>query len=559
MHKFLFTFLLFTLVSVYTDAQDREKIINNQSLLIDALKEEQIGNTQKAIEILEKLKYEPDSKGVCNYYLAKLYRSIGKLEEAFDAIDQSLLSEPDNTWYLLLKANMNEDNGRISETAESYDKLSMIEPDNFSHFDNAAYFYSKSDNFKKALEILNKAENLFGLIPTLAIKKSYVLTFLKKNKAAIEILETCHSQFPTNKDLLIELIKSYTDIRNQEKAAKYIEILKALDPLNEELSRLTSKQNIDSNPIQSKPINDIIQSPDVTLDDKIKLLFAKLNSFISKSDKSGIQTLLIPAEKLRKQYPHDPKTIAFIGDIQFQLNDLLQAKESYTQSIKDGQVPYSVWDNLLFCLIHLNHWKTANYYSEKCTDLYPNQSFPNYVFILSKYKLNQLEDILPFVDQLELMVNHNDHKKTEVLILKAKIFSKLKNEEESAKAWKLAMEIDHDYLAALEYCVFIAEKNQKYPTDYFDKAMRSEFIHESFKLDKAAELFYNTKDYNKAKEYIDNSIAKGYCESADALLLASKIYDALGISSTAQEFKDKARAIMGSETDLGLQQNLPIK
>jgi tetratricopeptide (TPR) repeat protein len=559
MHKNLFIIICLLFICGNTYSQDKEKMISNQSLLIDAIREEQIGNKDKAIEILEKLKYEPDFRGVCNFYLAKIYRSTGKMEEAFEAIDQSILSEPDNTWYLIMKTNMTEEYGRNLETALTFEKLCNLEPNNFSHYDNAAYFFLKAEEFKKALDILNKAEHTFGIVPSIAIKKSYVLTVMKKNKNALEVLENCYTVFPSNKELVLELIKAYSEANNTEQAAKYIDKLKLIDPNNDELNQWTTKKAIEPNNQKAKSTDEVIQSPDLSLDDKVKYLFTRLNTAISKSDKSGILSLLNPAENLRHQYPADPKTIAIIGDIQFQLNNLLQAKEAYVQATRDGQVPYSVWDNLLFCLIHLNHWKTASYFADKCMDLYPNQSFPNYVYILSKFKLNQLQDIVKSIEQLELMVSHNDHKKTELLILKAKILSELKKDEDSANSWKLALETDHDYLASLEYSVFMASKGASYPKDYFEKAMNSEFIHESFKLDKAAELFYYLKDYAKAKQYIENSISKGYCESTDTLLLAAKIYEATGDLKTSQEFRSKARVLIESESDQSLPSNNPAK
>jgi tetratricopeptide (TPR) repeat protein len=170
-----------------------------------------------------------------------------------------------------------------------------------------------------------------------------------------------------------------------------------------------------------------------------------------------------------------------------------------------------------------------------------------------------LEGIIASIEQLELMVSHNEHKKTEVLILKAKIQSALNNETESTKTWKLALDTDRDYLAALEYCVFMASKAASFPQEYFDKSMNSEYIHESFKLDKAAELFYHKKEYTKAKQYIENSIAKGYCESTDALLLASKIYSALGNIKLADEFGNKARTLLDNENKQQPQQNDLIK
>jgi tetratricopeptide (TPR) repeat protein len=555
MSKLIFIITLIAFQGLECFAQGEEKFISNQTLLIDAIREEQIGKREKAIEILEKLKYEPEFKGVSNFYLAKFYRASGKMDEAFEAIDQSIFNEPDNTWYLIMKTNMTEEYARDLETAQTYEKLCTLEPDNFAHYDNAAYYYLKAEDYKKSLEILNKAEKVFGVMPVLAIKKSYLFTILKKNKNAIEVLQTASKQFPSNKELLIELVRSLSESNDAELSVKYAEKLKQLDPDNEELHQWLVTQTGKISEIQNTKERDILQIPDASLDDKIKYLFLKLNTYVNKDDKTGIQSLLQPAEQLRKQFSSDPRTIALIADIYFQTNDLLNAKRSYEQAIRDGQVPYAVWDNLLFCLIHLNHWKTAAIYSNQCMDLYPNQSFPHYVNILSKYKLNQLEDIQNELDQLELIVDHNEHKKTELLILKAKILSALKKEEASAETWKSALNTDRDFLASLEYCVFMASKGTVFSKELFEKAMNSQYIHESFKLDKAAEIYYLTKDYPKAKQYIESSISKGYCESTDTILLAARIYAALGDSKTADELNHRAALLLESESDTQVKQN----
>ncbi|MFZ1299117.1 MAG: hypothetical protein WAT16_13805, partial [Saprospiraceae bacterium] len=71
MYRIYQSILITILVSFNAFSQEVEKNLLNQGILIDALKEEQIGNRQKAIDLFIKLKYAPETKGVSNYYLAR--------------------------------------------------------------------------------------------------------------------------------------------------------------------------------------------------------------------------------------------------------------------------------------------------------------------------------------------------------------------------------------------------------------------------------------------------------------------------------------------------------
>ncbi len=537
MRHFLSILLVLFFFSQHSISQSNEKNIVNQSLLIDAIREIQIGNKNKATEILADLKHEPECKGVSNYLLSKILKSEGKIEEAIEAINSAIFSEPQNTWYLKFKISLTEEYARDLETAIAYEKLSLLEEKQFSHYDNAALYFLKADDFKKALEILNRSEKVFGLLPQIVLKKSFAYCFIKKEKNALEILENGHSKFPTDPEIVIELINTLRAMNKNDQAQKYISKLKQIDPANPELIKFLSDSK--STTQNHENLNQIIESKDLSLDDKIKIIFLQLNQYAESYNKSGLTDLLKPAKSLKDQYPENSKTAALLADIYFQLNDLNNAKKEYIQSILYGTVPYSVWDNLLFCLIRLNYWKTAKYFSGKCVELYPNQSFPNYVNILSQYKLNELNGLLSQLNFLELIASHNIQKKTEVLILKAKILYSLNNTTESEKIWKEAIENDHDFLTTLEYCHFMASVNKSYPAEYFDKAMRSEFIHESFKADKAAEIYFYKKDFAKAKSHIDTSIRNGNDQSLETLDLAAKIYKALGITEIANYYTEQ--------------------
>jgi tetratricopeptide (TPR) repeat protein len=159
-----------------------------------------------------------------------------------------------------------------------------------------------------------------------------------------------------------------------------------------------------------------------------------------------------------------------------------------------------------------------------------------------------LNGLLPQLEYLELIVNHNIQKKTEVLILKAKILHFLNKGQESEQIWKKALENDHDYLATLEYCTFMASTGKSYPEELFDKAMRSQFIQQSYKADKAAEIHYFKKDYTNAKSFIETSLKQGNFQSIETLKLAVKIYAALGDSDSVNRHNDRIKLLTEQDT-----------
>ncbi|MBK6545547.1 MAG: hypothetical protein IPG12_09800 [Saprospiraceae bacterium] len=531
-------------------AQDKEKLIVNQSLLLDAIREESIGNIEKSIQILEKLKLEPDSKAICNYYLSRIYRSLHRQDDALAAIEESVLTEPENKWYLVLKANIAEDIGRYTIVASVYHQLSALEPTTYSHFDNAALNYLKSENPEKALEILNLAQNKFGLLPPLAFKKARILTNLNKTLKAIELLDACLALFPNHHEILVELIALAREEKNQALTDKYITQLKKMDPSNsffseaqETETKQTGKNQLD--------LNSIFESSQYNLDEKIKVLFYQLDGFAKSGNKTAIEALLPYAHKLYLEAPQDPKTSALYGDLYFQLEDLFKAKEFYQISIKTGNVPYSVWDNLLFCLIHMDHWNTASRFSNLCMDFYPSQSFPLYVYLLSKFHLSEFDGIESSLKTLELMVEHNPSRKRDVSILKALVLERLAKYQEAEKVWDAALKEDPTKLVALNYQSYLARNLKPIDEIQIESILKDPNVSSSLKSYKIAEIYVFKKEYQKAKNYIEQGIHLMSSKHVDYFLLASKIYKELGVQEKELEYKLKAQEL--SDQNAGIQ------
>lgn len=514
--------------------QEAEKRLENQSQLIEAVKQDQIGNPEKAIQILEKLKYEPEFKAVSFYMLSRLYLLLGKEEEALRAIEQSVLNEPDNKWYVLLKANMNEHAGQYTETAICYDQLRKLEPANYTFYDNAAFFYLKADKFQEALAIMDLAEKTFGLNPQIAMKKSYVMEGTQKLKKAIELVERCLMTYPNNDDLKSRLRTLVFQTRDSKMIEAYRQKYHFVETTTDSNPQGPKNSNLES----------CVQDKSLSLDQKIKCFLQLLDQ--PGFQKSGELSKLLPlTQQLIEQYPDDPKPYCLGGDLHFLNQDYLKAKINYEKSVTKGPVPYAVWDKLLQCLTELGHWNAARKYAHDCMELYPNLSNPYYILAVSSFHLNELNEALQYLDQIEPMISHNLNKQVELLVLKAKI--KTLQQLDAKELWNTALEKDAMNWVALEQLSWNCESSK---TD-LSKVKWQTLIpnckrEEAFTLYQKAKLFFCNNQLTEAQSEIAHLLQSNNSQNPLYIELAIKIYRALGdetrlksLTSRLNDLKEK--------------------
>lgn len=533
MHRIYQSILINILVSFTAFSQEVEKNLQNQGILIDALKEEQIGNRQKAIDLFIKLKYAPETKGVSNYYLARIYREQGKHDEAMSAIDESIAAEPQNKWYLILKANLAEDYGQFQIIAEVYQKLSQLEPDNYTYYDNAALNYLKAEDFDKALIVLNASELHFGLLPPIGIKKSKILVLQKKSKKALSLLEECLIKYPGHLEIIEEIRTIALEENNTDILTKY-----GLKPKSADVDSQNQQAQQD--------LTNLINSNTVSLDEKIKSIIKTLTDYIKNSNTQGIQSLIPLTSELIKQYPESPKSYALMADLYFQMDDIVHACRYYTKTISLGTVPYSVWENLLNCIISLKHWNALYYYSNMCMEYYPAQSFPNYSQLLASLQLHKLDFSESDLKSLLIKAKNNPVRNTDALILAARLYKMNQMLVASDSAWQQALRSNYNELALLEYTLDQSVINGSISDATLATLVKSGQIHPATKFYKIAQIYFNRKDFAKARNYLEEALKFPVSKNKEMFQMAASIYEALGDTQqanlslvTANEFSEE--------------------
>lgn len=529
-----FIFGLYCQIQLPALSQKTTTQIELESKLIDAIKEEEIGNPEKAILILEKMRYEPDTKATVNYYLARLYEKSSRHEEALLAIQESVLADPGNKWFKVFKANLLEKTARYEQVANVFEELVKIEPQNYTFYDLAAINYLKAEKSEKALTILDQAQIKFGPMPPLVLKKAEILKVQKKYKKAVESLELSLKDYPNHKELYPSLIECYiAENKIQEKDAALAK-LKILDP-----EHPLFRKRSDALPanMSSADLMKSIEERIINLDEAIKILIPSLQKLADGQDSLQEQTLLGPALKLAELYPKEPKSAALVGDIYFHNNTLWKAAEWYKKSVALGSVPYPVWDNLIFCLNQLSHWKSLEKYANLALDQYPNNSYPYYALAITQYHNSRYEEALTNAEHFLLINRKNEINKSLAHVILAKIYLAMKNETQANVQWEAMRQIKNKASGGeLEYLVYCQKNGKEYSAEELKNAADNISIPQYFRNYKLAEIYYLKKDYPSALASIINALNFPQAHIPEILELAYYILTASNNSTDAKKY-----------------------
>lgn len=532
--RYLFLLIVSNTVVVSLSSQFLNETVPTglEAQIIEAQKYELIGNPDKSIEMFEKMRNIPETKSVVYYQLAKLYRSKSRLEDALNAINESILANPNNKWTRVYQANLYEAFGRYGQAANTYEALVKLEPENYTMYDLAALNYLKSDQPAKSLLMMEQAQNKFGLLPKIATQKYKLLNLLGKEKKSIDILLASHKEYPKHSDLLIDIIQHYLKVSQPEEAALYTKKLQNLKPNHPFLNQ--SNPNTATFQVSLEDV-DKAAEPDPI----IKNLLPELKNINS----SNFDRLFQIAERLCSKFSSDPKTWALKADILYNADKLREASLAYQSAVGLANVPFTVWENYLVCLMKLSHWITLEEKSNQAIDFYPNQSFLFYSLALAQFNLKKYSEAKTQIDQFVLMNRNSPARLQEAHILIARISEESNKSDQAVEYWNKALQYDKNDIAVIEYSVSMAQKNKNFSSDKLQKAIANSELSQDYILSRMARILYHTKDYIKAEQTINSCLNLSAGQNSENFELAYLI-------NTMKGDKNNARIMLVKALDL---------
>ena len=159
-----------------------------------AMTYQQMGDYESAAKVLEEALKIDDNRGEFYIMLGSCYELMGDFDGALDQFKAYTAAYPESTRGLNQEADVYRNTGRYQDAWETYERIVVLEPDNFSTLIDMASVREWEGRFDEALALLAEAEKDAGSVVDQASasgERASLLAELGRIREAIEVHQAC--------------------------------------------------------------------------------------------------------------------------------------------------------------------------------------------------------------------------------------------------------------------------------------------------------------------------------------------------------------------------------
>jgi len=369
----------------------QEIVPESKALLIDGSRELAIGNNEGALRYFLQAIAVDSKNDAAHYEAAKLFSDAEDNVKALFHSERAALLIQDNLWYQTLYADQLSLNDRVSEGIFILSRAAKKNEKNIEIWYDLAYKLQQANRFDEAIEAYNHIETIQGVNASTSIRKNRLYTNMNDiDEGAQEILA---------------LIEQYPgEVRYIGFLAEYYEINSKLELSLEQYERLLS---IDKNQTQAliakadllmlldrerefkEAISDVIIHPDITLDEKVKVLYPLVDNL--RKNPAFKEEYIHAGALLISEYPNAAKPFALYGDFLYNADELEGAANAYSEAIERNSTVFSVWEQLMFIHSGRRDMKELERVSARAMNAFPEEGLSFYMNGFANYSLGNYQ------------------------------------------------------------------------------------------------------------------------------------------------------------------------
>jgi tetratricopeptide (TPR) repeat protein len=410
-----------------------------QADLLEAQRQRILGNLKAAEAQLLELRTSLPEESTLFYELALVQNDLDKPENALDAIETAIELDPNNVWFLQAKANLAEDLGMFTLASETYAKLIDLNPDRSNYYMSQALMELKNEDPERAIEILNTVEDRVGIMGEISEKKHMIYDLTGDRESAARELEALVQKFPYNVDYRILLGQYYHKIGDDTMEKKTYEDILKIDPDNSaaQTALLKIKSGMPDNGGQLAGIQDMLNSRNIPLDEKIMALIPSVQKFADELDPELGNALLDAAETLKSIHqPKNAKILALEADVYYHMQQKDKAIDLYKMALKSDDTNYLIWEQLMFALQELDKINELLEYAEEASDLFPNKASALYLQSYAMHQTGKSKRALPILKQAEIIGGSDAWLQMKIAELSGDIYFELEDNDQALIYWE---------------------------------------------------------------------------------------------------------------------------
>ncbi len=515
---FSFSTQLHSQAFLYKNKENTEKGFKNdlekklfEDYFFSALKARSLENYEEAINAFQRCLEINKNQPVVFYELAKIYKIKERYFLSINNIEQAILLESKNYWFLMLYAELLYMQSDYIKASEQYKILIDIEPKDQQLYFMLAEMYVYANKFKKAIQVYNQLQENTGVDKLLSMQKHSLYRQLKDFDGAINELELLITTFPEDIEAMEILSELYLLNNEQEEAFELFKRISSLDPNNGriQLTLADYYRQSGDNEASYKCLKLAFTTLDLDLDSKISVLISYYR-LIGINNEITDQAYEL-ANILLKLYPEEVKVRAVYADILYTNNDIDDAKEQYLKILNKDKSKSEVWSQVMFIQAQSGEFEDLLKTSRQALEYFPLNPLFYYFNGVSNSRL-EIHDkaITSFKNGLDFIIN-NQELLIEINLSLADSYHKTGQHELSDEHFEKVLSLDPKNIIVLNnYAYYLSLRKinlQKAKT--MSLSCNELEPKNSTYQDTYAWVLYQLEDYKNAKIWLEKALKNG--------------------------------------------------
>lgn len=430
--------------------------------------------------------------------------SLTALDQPEEALQYSLKAnaiDTTNTWYKMQLGRLLIATQRYDSALTLYDQLIRMNPNDPDNYRLKALLYDQLGQPEKALEVLETAENRFGIIELLASHKVQLLLNTQQFDRAMAEARMLVETFPYNEDNYVVLAELYAmmNMNNlaQENYDKALSInpnsMRALASLNDFYKR--QNDNIRFLETASK----LFRLKEFPLETKLKFyeeLFQNpsfvRNNFIQMGEL--VRTLAIT-------YPEDLRTLDLYARYLIAGGSIEQALQLYKSHVTDSIPQKQIFNDIIGMEAYLKRADSVDKYTTIALERFPEDAeLRLQKASVTAYMLEKPQEAIPLFEEA-LKYAKTDSLRSVIYGAIGDNYHTLGDDRKCFKAYDKGMKLDTTNVSIYNnYSYFLSLRNERLDKalEWAQKAVRLDPNNPTF-LDTYAWVLYQLGRYEEAR------------------------------------------------------------
>jgi len=483
-----------------------------------------------------------DEPGV-NFALADVYLATGDLTNASYygkiAVDQ----EPENKWYHLKLAEIYDRAGRNEATINAYKSALDYHPEDTDILFRLAEAYVDFGELLEANSIYNQIMKRRGTDFNIHLRKFRNFNALKMRDSALTELENMREIDPGNLTTLRTISQYYMELGEDELALEVLNEARERNARDPQTLLLLAE--IYANQSEWEKLGDIfvgmLEDPLIYPSQKQELV-----RFIYSQNQANPNVELLQEvtadilEAFSENEPDYGPAQILAAEFYLQQNRSREALEKLKQAnaVMPGQP--EAWRQRIQLLFSMERYDEVIAISDSATTYAPDDAFIQFFTGISYMLTDRPAEALPWLEQASYSPANRNFRSVIYGSL-GDVRQELEQWDEAKDAYERALQLDpENHNAMNNYAYYLSEKNERlqHALELAEKAVSYQSGNAAY-LDTLGWIYFKLKNYQKAKEYIEQSIDTGEA-SAEVFEHLGDVYQALGDTENAVKYWNKA-------------------